>query len=109
MTLLRWAAGCAAIVAASFISLSPPARAQEAMIDDSVNKVIPHAPYPVSARAKALHATIPVADLHADPLLWKRDLVKRNTIGHIDIPRLREGGYALQLFSVVSKSPKGEN
>ena len=63
----------------------------------------------MSARAKALHATIPVADLHADPLLWKRDLIVRNKIGHIDFPRLKEGGYALQLFSVVSASPNGAN
>ena len=109
---LGWAVG-GVIAAASFAAflafLSLPARAQEKLISDEINTVIPHAPYPVSARARALHATIPVADLHADPLLWKRDLVKRNTIGHIDIPRLKEGGYALQLFSVVSKSPKGEN
>jgi microsomal dipeptidase-like Zn-dependent dipeptidase len=107
-----WAVGgamAATAIAASLLSLSAPARADEPLVTDQVNKVIPHAPYPVSARAKALHATIPVADLHADPLLWKRDLVKRNDIGHIDIPRLQEGGYALQLFSVVSKSPKGEN
>jgi microsomal dipeptidase-like Zn-dependent dipeptidase len=56
-----------------------------------------------------LHATIPVADLHADPLLWNRDIVKRNTIGHVDLPRLKEGGFALQDFSVVSASPRGAN
>ncbi len=109
---LGWAIGgviAAVSFAALLVFLSPPARAQEKLISDEINTVIPHAPYPVSARARALHASIPVADLHADPLLWKRDLVKRNNIGHIDIPRLREGGYALQLFSVVSKSPKGEN
>jgi microsomal dipeptidase-like Zn-dependent dipeptidase len=78
-------------------------------VTDAVNTVLPHAPYPVSPRARALHATIPVTDLHADPLLWNRDLLIRNTIGHVDFPRLKEGGYALQLFSVVSASPRGAN
>jgi microsomal dipeptidase-like Zn-dependent dipeptidase len=103
----------AAILAAALISFAPllPARADEPKDPnpDSVNRVIPHAPYPVSERAKALHATIPVADLHADALLWNRDLLKRNNIGHVDIPRLQEGGFALQDFSVVSKMPKSAN
>ncbi|MFT3723316.1 MAG: membrane dipeptidase [Hyphomonadaceae bacterium] len=76
---------------------------------DTVNTVIQHMPYPVSERAKALHATIPVADLHADPLLWNRDIVMRNKIGHVDLPRLKEGGFALQDFSVVSASPRDAN
>ena len=50
---------------------------------DTVNTVIPHAPYPVSARARALHATIPVTDLHADPLLSNRDLTVRARRGYI--------------------------
>ena len=100
-----------ATIAASFVSLAAPAHAagERPPTPDSVNRVIPHAPYPVSARAKALHATIPVADLHADPLLWNRDLLIRNNVGHIDIPRLEEGGFALQDFSVVSKSPRSAN
>lgn len=110
MKLWRWAAGgvaMTAMVAAAVISFSPSVRAQERM--DVVNTVIPHAPYPVSAKAKALHATIPVADLHADPLLSNRDLTVRGTTGHVDFPRLKEGGFALQDFSVVSASPNGAN
>jgi membrane dipeptidase len=76
---------------------------------DAQNLVIAHEPYPVSPAAQALHDTIHVADLHADPLLRKRDIVKRNNRGHTDIPRLIEGGFALQVFSVVTKSPKGAN
>jgi microsomal dipeptidase-like Zn-dependent dipeptidase len=126
MNRLRRAVGSAAmasIVAASLTILALPAQAQmtnaqaktnaqvtdQPLQDSKINTVVAHAPYPVSARAKALHATIPVADLHADPLLWNRDLAVRNTVGHIDIPRLREGGYALQLFSAATKSPKGAN
>lgn len=87
----------------------PPTAAEIEANPDVVNRVIPHDPYPVSDRAKALHATIPVADLHADPLIWGRDLTVRGKTGHVDIPRLREGGFALQVFSTVTKSPVGTN
>jgi microsomal dipeptidase-like Zn-dependent dipeptidase len=50
-----------------------------------------------------VHDTAYVADLHADALLWKRDLLKRNSRGHVDLPRLRDGGVDLQVFSVVTK------
>jgi len=64
---------------------------------------------PVSEQAKALHATLTIVDLHADTLLWKRNLLNRVNRGHIDLPRLREGNVALQLFSSVTKSPHGLN
>lgn len=64
---------------------------------------------PVSGQAQQLHAKLLVADLHADSLLFGRDLSRRSTIGHIDLPRLREGNVALQMFTVVTKVPKGLN
>jgi len=64
---------------------------------------------PVSEQARALHATLTIVDLHADTLLWKRNMLKRANRGHIDLPRLREGNVALQLFSSVTKSPHGLN
>lgn len=73
------------------------------------NAVASHAPYPVSAEARALHERLVVGDLHADPLLWKRDLTKRGDWGQVDIPRLIEGGVALQVFTAVTKSPAGQN
>jgi microsomal dipeptidase-like Zn-dependent dipeptidase len=33
----------------------------------------------------------------------------RSSSGHVDIPRLVEGRYALQVFSTVTKSPRGHN
>lgn len=66
-------------------------------------------PYPASARAAALHATLSLADLHADSLLWGRDLSRRGSHGHVDIPRLIEGGYALQVFSLSAKVPRNLN
>lgn len=50
-----------------------------------------------------------IVDLHADTLLWDRDLLKRSSRGHVDLPRLQAGGSALQVFSVVTKVPRGIN
>lgn len=73
--------------------------------DAKTNAVLPHEPYAVSAAALALHESIPVADLHADTLLWKRDPAKRQSRGQTDLVRLREGGVALQVFTAVTKTP----
>ncbi|WP_026942406.1 dipeptidase [Hellea balneolensis] len=77
--------------------------------DARMNPVAVHDPYPVSERAKALHATLLVADLHSDSLLWRRNPEKRWDRGHVDLPRLREGGVDIQVFSAVTKSPRGLN
>lgn len=60
-----------------------------------------------SAAAQALHAQLAVADLHADSLLWARDLSRRGTRGHLDIPRMVAGRMALATFSIVTKVPRG--
>lgn len=77
--------------------------------DRENNVVIAHEPYAISERARELHETIPVADLHSDMLLWRRDPLKRNRRGHTDLPRLREGGVALQVFTAVTKTPPDLN
>ena len=77
-------------------------------IDRSQNKVVPVA-LNITSAAQALQASLDVADMHADSLLWKRDLLERSDRGHIDLPRLIEGHYALQVFSSVTKSPKEQN
>lgn len=66
-------------------------------------------PYPASDRARALHARIAVADLHADSLLWGRDLLVRADRGHVDVPRLIEGGVAIQAWAVCTKVPRHAN
>ena len=78
-------------------------------VDASLNTVDDHAPYPVSNDAQSLHDTLIIADLHADALLWKRDVTQRHDYGHVDLPRLREGGVGIQIFSAVTKSPRGLN
>ncbi|HKG12380.1 MAG TPA: dipeptidase [Pyrinomonadaceae bacterium] len=62
-------------------------------------------PYAASERARSLQRGLFVADMHADTLLWDRDLLARASRGHVDVPRLQEGGVALQFFTVVSKTP----
>lgn len=77
--------------------------------DRTHNVVLDHNPYVVSNEARALHETIPVADLHSDMLLWRRDPLKRNRRGQTDLPRLKEGGVALQVFTAVTKTPSNMN
>ena len=78
-------------------------------VEQAMNRVTVPPPYAASPEATALHASITVADLHADSLLWGRDLIQRADRGHVDIPRLADGNVALQVFSVVTKSPHGLN
>jgi microsomal dipeptidase-like Zn-dependent dipeptidase len=74
-----------------------------------MNATIEGPPYAASERAKALHKTLLVADLHADTLMWDRDLLDRGDWGHVDLPRLVEGNVAAQAFTVVTKTPRGMN
>jgi len=80
------------------------------IIDNQFNPVIDKGPYTVSKEAQQLYESLDfVGDLHCDALLWKRNLLKRNDFGQVDIPRMLEGNVALQAFTIVSKSPKGQN
>ena len=97
-----WAAGIVAVAVALFLIFGP------GIAESSMNKVI-GGPWPVSARAKALHAKLFVADMHADTLLWKRDFADRADRGQVDLPRLQDGHVALQILSSVTKTPKGQN
>ena len=63
----------------------------------------------VSEEARSLHKTLTVVDLHSDSLLWERSLLVRSGRGHMDLPRMIEGNVALQVFSSVTKSPRGQN
>jgi membrane dipeptidase len=67
-----------------------------------------------SADARALHDAYPAIDLHADTLMWSRwigyDLAVRHRpffpaaafFGHVDVPRLVDGGIGAQFFGLVS-------
>ena len=77
--------------------------------DAKMNSVTEHAPYTISDKAKTLHNELYIADLHTDSLLWRRNPAKRWERGHVDLPRLQEGGVNFQVFSAVTKSPRGQN
>lgn len=77
--------------------------------DRHVNQLVANPPPPATGAASALHQRLDVVDLHADPLLWKRNLLKPHSYGHIDLPRLEQGRVALQVFSSVTKTPRGLN
>src|SRR5882724_8193559 len=58
----------------------------------------------IAERAKKLHFSSIVLDTHADTpqrmLTGNFDLGKRDTEGHVDIPRMREGGLNAHFFSI---------
>lgn len=63
----------------------------------------------LSKEAQQLHNNLFIADWHADSTLWDRDLAELSHIGHVDLPRLQQGKVALQVFTTVTKSPRGLN
>jgi membrane dipeptidase len=79
------------------------------LVDESENKLVKKPPYTASERALNLHKQLIIADLHADTLLWGRNLLERGSDGHVDIPRLADGNVALQIFSLPTKTPHGLN
>lgn len=101
----KWLIVIAAIIIVAVIGFFASA---PRIVEQSMNKVVGPPPL-ITPAARALNARIAVADLHADSLLWKRDLLERSARGHVDVPRLIEGNYALQVFSSVTKTPKGQN
>lgn len=89
-----------AVALAAFFLFAP------GIVERSMNRVAP-TPLRITPEARALSTD--VADMHADPLLWDRDLTERLSSGQVDVPRLIDGGYALQVFSSVTKTPKHQN
>jgi len=78
-------------------------------IESFLNEVEP-VPLPaVSHASRAVHEDALVVDLHADSLLFRDDLTRRVGRGHVDLPRLREGGVGLQVFAVVTRVYAGTN
>jgi len=79
-------------------------------LDRDRNKTLLFPPHQVSAEAVQLYEKLDfIADLHCDALLWSRDLTIKNSTGHVDFPRMQEANLALQAFTIVTKSPAGQN
>ncbi len=92
------------IVALVIFLIVAPAHAEKQR-----NRVQTPGPYTLPDKVKSLHDGLFIADLHADSLLWDRDLLKYNSYGHVDLPRLQAGNVALQMFTVVTKVPRDIN
>ncbi len=99
---LKWLLVLLAIALAGFFLFGP------GIVERSMNKVVPVAAR-AGPKALALHKTLAIADMHSDTLMWQRSVLDRGTRGHVDLPRLEDGHVALQVFSSVSKTPKGQN
>lgn len=100
--ILKWLLILFAVALAGFLLFAP------AIVERSMNKVLPVAAK-AGPRALALHKTLAIADMHSDTLMWQRDVLDLASRGHVDLPRLEDGHVALQVFSSVSKTPKGQN
>ena len=79
------------------------------IVERVLNPVINKPPYSIPEKAAALHEKLLVADMHADSLLWNRDLLEDSSFAQVDVPKLIRGNVALQAFTVVTKSPRGLN
>ncbi|HET9346845.1 MAG TPA: hypothetical protein VFO05_14215, partial [Candidatus Limnocylindrales bacterium] len=99
----------AAGAAAGAFAARAGGRAIVARTERRLNTVAVAPPYDASERAREVHARATVVDLHADPLLWGRDLLVRGSRGHVDVPRLVEGNVAVTVFGAATKSPRHLN
>ncbi len=98
MRIVRYALVAAPFLALSFFVLGVHS-------ERLTNRVDP-VPLPaVSEYARTLHDAAFVVDLHADSTLSGRNLLERSDVGHVDIPRLREGGVGLQFFTAPTRVP----
>ncbi len=78
-------------------------------VDADQNKNLTPGRYEPPEGVREFHDNLTVMDWHADTLLWNRDLLAEYERGHVDVPRLQRGNVALQMFTVVSRAPKGQN
>lgn len=79
------------------------------LLEKATNRVAGDKGPAPSADALALHASLDIADLHADTLLWYRSLLERSDRGQVDLPRMIDGNVAVQMLTTVTKSPSGQN
>lgn len=100
---------CVAVSLVTVVALLGIALLLPGLIETRMNRISGEPPPEPSEPAIDLHRQLFIADLHADTLLWNRDLLVRGTRGHVDLPRLIEGNVALQAFTVVTQTPRNLN
>ncbi len=107
---MAWIArGLGVLGIAALLGLAAVLGVGPGFVERSRNVVDAETSWPVSPEAAALHDTLVIGDWHADTLLWNRSLLERGQRGHVDLPRLIEGNFSLQVFTAVTKSPAGQN
>src|SRR5258706_3401940 len=94
----------AAMGVASWTATEHYAQGMDAKLNVTAESLIP-----VDMKVHAVHRRMLVADMHADSLLLGRDLLERSSVGHVDLPRLREGNVAVQAFTVATQAPSNIN
>ncbi len=80
-----------------------------ATVEKKSNRVLQKPPYRVSEDALKLQQKNFMVDLHADPLLWKRDLLKRYDYGPLICRALLKVALDCRFLVWSTKSPKGQN
>jgi membrane dipeptidase len=103
MKRLFWVVGILAVVVVGAALWAP------SIVEGRYNRVRIRSPYAIPAEAANLQKKLFVADLHADTLLWGRNLLTRTTRGHLDLPRLQQANVSLQFFTVVTTIPGNLN
>jgi microsomal dipeptidase-like Zn-dependent dipeptidase len=102
----RWIQRVAAAVAVFGVALAVSLYTwAPGVVMNLLNRPRESGPYSVPDTVRTLHQSLVVADLHCDSLLWPRDLLRRDSRGALDVPRLIEGGVALQSFYAVTCAP----
>lgn len=99
------AAGATASSAAALAGAVVLGGAASGLLERRLHRVFLARPFRPSPRAVELHRTLTVVDLHADSLIWGRDLLRRAPYGHVDVPRLVEGNVALVGMAVATRVP----
>ena len=101
--ILRWGigivVGLAIALLAAIFAFGP------AFVEKRFNPITNVSERPPTESIQELHRSLTIVDLHADSLLWGRELSESASYGHVDIPRLIEGNVALQAFTVVTQVP----
>lgn len=103
MKKVLWATGILIAVSIAALKWFP------GVIESRYNRVRVPPPYVIPAQSAALQKTLFVADLHADSLVWGRNLLARSTTGHVDLPRLEDANVSLQFFTVFTTIPRHLN
>ncbi len=75
------------------------------LADRALNRTVGRALPAVRPEVAAFHGSIPVVDLLAGTLLFRRTFDRELRHGHVDLPRARAGGLDLAGFTIATRFP----